>query len=236
MGAYLSVVARAVSRLTLAAIALVTVVPSSPANGQEPTPDEQPPLPPAEVLHCVRPFAESIIPDLVAPDSFSVVLDLETGKARLFIPELPSATTCYVVFKNPSDSNPVVLEWHASGIVGPKEATDTAGFRSSGEYCYQLIVGNPTGRSNAVERCIDVPTSVAPTPTPVLTPSVVPTSPGLPGPVPSTTNTPAPPDTGNGGEAVGDVGDERFHVGVLIVVALVAAIGLVALGRVNRGP
>jgi len=173
----------------VAALPLGAGFPVQPAQAQDP------PLPPPEVFNCARAPADRILDGLEAPESFKVTLDAENATAILSIPELPDSATCYVVAKSPSGTGPLFLEWDAAGIAAPGDLVDPEGFASAGEYCYRLIVGNPEGRSEAVERCLDVPTSVVPAPTATPTLSATPPIPVLPGA--TYTETPKAPDTGS---------------------------------------
>lgn len=171
---------------------------SAAAQPAAPSPDV--PLPPPEVLHCVRPFASSVDPEIPAPQGFSVSLD-SSGKARLALGPITHAATCYVVFRTPSDRAPLFLEWSADGLSIPDVLVDDSGFPSSGEYCYELIVGAITGRSPGARSCIEVPASMAPTPTatPIPQPTPVPpSSPGFPEPTGiAPSPAPLPPIVGN---------------------------------------
>lgn len=206
------------------------------AAAQTPGPGGQPPLPPPEVINCVRPSQERIVSDLVAPESFAVSVDSRTRKAQMVVRNLPSNATCYVILKDPSGSNPIAQGWDATRVMDPGELTDNGGFPSAGQYCYQLIVGNRDGRSKAVERCVDVPTSLAPAPTPAATPGTTPPPPAAPGFPPLAGSTPQAPGTGSGSYNVGEEPATRWILGgaTSLVAALAAAPLLVARVRRSR--
>ena len=205
------------------------------------TPGSTPPSPPAEVINCARPGADRIIPDLVAPEGFAVTLDEGSGKARLSVPDFPADATCYLIYRGPVALIQIASEWDASGIPSPGEIVDEAGFDSAGRYCYTLIIGSPAGRSEAVERCVDVPTSVAPLPTPTPTMGATPPPPGTNFGEPDVTPTPvttAPdaPDTGTGDGQIASSSGIAWWLGggVMGLAALALAVQRLVRGRQLR--
>lgn len=143
----------------------------------------QPPVepPPPQAIQCAR-FVNAST-DLAAPAELTVTLDEDARKARLTISGVPEAATCYTIHKDPSGVNPVVFAWDEERIEVPAEQFDEWGFESAGRYCYSLFIGHPGGYVGPIERCIDVPTTIAPEPTP--TPEApTPGPPGVGAPTP----------------------------------------------------
>ncbi len=188
------------------------VIVSGTASAQDP--DRPPPEPPSEVIYCVRPSLRNVTTELIAPASFAVELDESLGKARITISELPTNATCYAVYKTPSGgSNPIAFAWDPVAIAAPGEFVDEDGFSAGpGEYCYELVLGSPAGRSEPEVRCVTVPLTLAP---PEPTPIVVVGPPTRLG----------PPATGSG---LVDSRDDLAHEGLLITLLAVATVIAVA--------
>ena len=141
----------------------------------------QPADPPPQAIYCARPALEDVTDELTVPPSFAVELDEELGKARITISELPANATCYAIDKTPSGgSNPIAFAWDPVAVAAPGEFLDDGEFSPGpGEYCYELVLGNPAGRSAPEVRCITVPLSVSgPAPTPPI-PAATPATPSL---------------------------------------------------------
>jgi hypothetical protein len=141
------------------------VVTLGPAVAQAPPPSE----PPREAIHCARPFQAPIKATLNRPDALTATLDVAAGRANLAISAAPEEATCFIVVRTPSGTNPVVFEWNVAGVVA-KQTVDPIPFQYAGRYCYQVYFGDPEGLSQpSNERCLDVPTSIAPAPEPTPT-------------------------------------------------------------------
>ena len=184
----------------------------------EPSLAQEPEGPPLQAIHCVRPFPETLNPELPAPADFAVTLDETRAVALLAIGAFEPDITCFVVYSNLG--GPIAFAWDEERLFAPNEPIESA-LPSAGEYCYQLLVANPTGHSDWVERCINVPDSVAPTPTATTTPPYA--------------ATPAPPGVGSGLEHPST--DSPAHgllVAILASLAVASAISVVAVALRGR--
>lgn len=121
---------------------------------------------PPEARNCSIPTADNQTTELTAPSAFIVTLDEQRGLAVLTIGTVSPNATCYSVFKSPSPTNPIAFAWDEEAVTVPSQLTDRSGFVAEGRTCYQLYVGNAAGHSPPVERCIDIPASLVPTPEP----------------------------------------------------------------------
>jgi hypothetical protein len=161
--------------ILLLAIGALLVPQWGTAGAQEATPTpERPTEPPAEAIHCVRPFPDRTNPALALPSSPEVSLDESSGQGRIAIPATPAGATCYAIFRFPSETNPIAFQWSPDGITAPAVIIDETPFPFAGRYCYQIFFGNREGVSPRSEVCLDVTESVAPAPPPAPTPAHIP--------------------------------------------------------------
>lgn len=175
--------------------------PESPAPTQQvPSADPggvptRPSGPPAEAINCVQPSADNPRPELDASGLLAITLDDASRKVTLTISAVPGGATCYSVFRDPADINPVLFAYSPDQLQNPGEKEDPFGIPSAGRYCYSLIFGSRDGSSKPFKTCIDIPESFAPkpTPTPVFTPPRQPVDPPNTGTSPSPSSAPALP-------------------------------------------
>jgi hypothetical protein len=216
-------------------------------TGPTPTPDLRPTEPPPEVINCARPFAEKRIPSLDSNEKLNVTLDLATGAVTVEVFNLPNGVTCYAIGREPSGTWPAKQGWSEQEITVVEPFVDLVPKSSAGRYCYRVLFGNSQGHSGQSEPvCIDMPSTIAPTPTatPTMGPTPIPPqSPGLPGPaVPSPTlhsepsetrvsATPIAPGVGNGQVANAGSSQGNCFAGVAMLVAAMVAFAGLALGR-----
>lgn len=160
--------------------------PTVSPQASSPTPDLRPDRPPAEAINCARPARQDQRPELDATGALQVTIDEPSRKVILSISRSPGSATCYVVFREPSERNPVLFAYASGPISAPPPAPDPSGINSAGRYCYSLIFGSTAGNGAPFETCIDIPATFAPLPTP--------TQPFTPPPPPGI----GPPDTGTG--------------------------------------
>lgn len=205
---------------------------------QTPEPTSSIPQPPSQAIHCARPFENTTVPGLVAPGNFVVEVDSSRPMTRLTVPDLPPGTTCYTVMKYPSAGNPIKFAWDEVEVASPGTFTD--GIGSAGRYCYDLIVGNATGHSAPLRRCVDVPASIAPTATATPTMPATPFPPGTgtratqtPEPAPSLTPTPAAPEVGSGFDGR-DAASRPAPFELVVAALAVASLGLLLMGHSQR--
>ena len=186
--------------------------------------------PPSEVIFCARGSDSDISPLVGMPElEATLVGDKVTLEA-----DVPSGATCVRISRMPSDRNPLVLEWNATGLGGPHSFVDHE-FASSGTYCYELVVGSPDGRSEGIERCVEDPSSVAPTPTATPTLPATPAGPGVGGPDEKpTVVSPGAPDTGSA--ETPSNGSRHEHSVVIGFTLLVSAMLLALFFRAGRRP
>lgn len=99
-------------------------------------------------------------------------LDLASGRVTLSVPMAPAGATCYSIQRLPDAIDFVALKWSAEGVAVESSIIDTIPFPSSGQYCYYLVFGSPSGNSLETSRaCVEIPGSVAPAPSPTPTPA-----------------------------------------------------------------
>lgn len=177
--------------------------------------------PPEEAIFCARGTDSDISPLVGTPELEAILVG---GNVSLEA-EVPDGATCFRISRRPSDRNPLVFEWDATGVSGWHSFVDEA-VPSSGDYCYELVVGSPAGRSAGVERCVTVPDSVAPTPTATPTLPATPVGPSSPGPGEQPASpSPGAPDTGSSETAPDGLRYGRSVVGgfaLLVLVVLLA--------------
>ncbi len=140
------------------------------AVAQEPPPDSTPSRPdgpPPEAINCVRPDTSKPQSQLNPEGSLTLALDASTHNIVVSILRVPPEATCYAVYRQPSGSNPVLFQYGAAPVAAPTDQPDPLKPSVAGMYCYTLIFGSPNGSSAPYERCIDLPSSLAPTATPV---------------------------------------------------------------------
>jgi len=131
-----------------------------------PTP-VRPDAPPPEAINCVRPNTAAPRAELSANDALELSLDTSAREVVVAITRVPAEATCYALYRRPSDVNPVLFAYDSQPIKSPSPQPDPHKPAVAGEYCYSLVFGSPQGSSAPFERCINVPTSLAPAPTPV---------------------------------------------------------------------
>lgn len=155
------------------ALAFAPQVQADEPLGSSPTPTApeitpiRPDGPPPEAINCVRPDTTKPQAQLSPEGSLDVVIDAGTGNIVVSIARVPAEATCYAVFRQPSGSNPVLFQYGPAPVDVPRSQPDPLKPAVAGNYCYTLIFGSPLGTSSPFERCIDLPASLAPTPTPV---------------------------------------------------------------------
>lgn len=145
--------------MVVAAAGLVGMIYVTSTVGQSPIPSSTAPPgpsePPPEVLHCVRPSAETVRQEL--------------------------AVSRLMVWRNPASVNPISLLWDERELTVPGEIVDTLRFEHAGEYCYYVVFGNREGNSGPSPRtCVEVPETIAPPAAP--TPTVANIPPFVTGP------------------------------------------------------
>jgi len=175
--------------------------PESPAPTQQaPSADPggiptRPSGPPAEAINCVQPSVDNRRQELDASGLLAIALDDASRKVMLTISEVPVGATCYSVFRDPADINPVLFAYSTDQLQKPGAQEDPFGIPSAGRYCYSLIFGSSDGSSEPFKTCIDIAESFAPkpTPTPVFTPPRQPVDPPNTGTSPSPSSASALP-------------------------------------------
>src|SRR5690606_12671312 len=116
--------------------------------------DTSPPQPPNEAIHC----AWTWLPERIATEvNFDVSLSSTAETVAISISNIPTDVTCVTVIREPSSRNPVLFEWSPSGLSLASDRFDELAFEASGTHCYTLIVGNARGRTDGIERCVDIP-------------------------------------------------------------------------------
>ena len=177
------------------------------------TPTVPPPGGPPAVRNCSIPSVEKRLDSLDPDGRLFVTLDTSSGDVTLEVTSIPEGTTCFAIGREGRGTWPRFQGWDAAGLGSIGPFVDNEPRQSAGRYCYDILFGTPEGHSGHSEpECIEMPTSIAPTPTATNTPGPTPRPPGtgeLPSPTPqpsvtqapAVTPTPVAPTVGTGGRS-----------------------------------
>lgn len=224
--AFLRVVGSVVVGVALASTTQVQADEPSTSSPTAATPQitpNRPDGPPPEAINCVRPDTTKHQDQLSPDGSLEVQIESATGNILVSIVRVPAEATCYAVYRQPSGSNPVLFQYGPAPLDVPRSQPDPLKPAVAGNYCYTLIFGSPRGSSAPYERCVDLPASIAPTPTPV--PEFV----RPPAPVTG------PPATGNT-EPSGRAGYSITPFGIALAGLVLAGLGAHGLRRKRFRP
>jgi hypothetical protein len=145
---------------------------------------------PREARNCSIPFSEKRKPSFDPNGKLVVRLDEAARVFRFEVQGLPAGATCFVIGQPGAGTWPNIFVWDPAGVSGGVVA-ETVRPGSAGRYCFSLLFGDAEGHSGmSDEVCVDVPASVAPTPT------VTPTLQVFPTPRPPTVGDSRPADPG----------------------------------------
>lgn len=202
-------------RVRLAAWLLVTVLSVWPmtalSQGGPPGPGTPGPTPggPPEARNCSIPFPEKRKPAFDPNGKLAVRLDAAASVFRFEVRGLPAGVTCFVIGQPGAGTWPNIFVWDPAGVPGGVVA-ETVRPASAGRYCFALLFGDAEGHSGMSETvCVDVPASVAPTPTVTPTLQVFPT--------------PRPPTVGDSRPAEPSLSLMSIVVAALITACVVGA-------------
>lgn len=178
--------------------------------------------PPLEVLHCARPFSETILPAIVPVGAIRVALDRESKEVVITLPAVSVPVTCYAVRRAPAETGPITIVYDAAGVAPANIIVRDPIPPYAGQYCYSVVFGNTLGHSDgdASTICIDIPEDVAPPPPPPPTPERTPVAPGAGPDAPI-----GPPNTG--ATVASDSSPSTWPIAVAIAAAVLGAAGIV---------